>query len=99
MINGGVLARPRCTIRFMWAPESAGTRAYLERYPDETKRTGEDVTKNRNSMHLMRAPSELGLQQAETTVSTLLSLGTSVLRVFFDSTRTPPRLFRSNNLI
>ena len=49
----------------MWIPEIQGTRAYLERYPDETKRivaaismdmVGEDITKNRNSLRLMRTP-------------------------------------------
>ena len=65
LIKAGVLPRPRRTVRFMWVPEIQGTRAYLERYPEETKRmvaaismdmVGEDVTKNRNSLHLMRTP-------------------------------------------
>lgn len=64
LINDGVLPRPRRTIRFLWIPEIQGTRAYLQRYPDEAKRmvaaiamdmVGEDVGKNRNSLHLMRA--------------------------------------------
>ena len=65
LIDDGTLPRPRRTIRFMWIPEIQGTRAYLERYPDETKNmvaaismdmVGEDVTKNRNSLRLMRTP-------------------------------------------
>jgi len=65
LIREGVLPRPKRTVRFMWVPEIQGTRAYLERYPEETKRmvaaismdmVGEDVTKNRNSLHLMRTP-------------------------------------------
>ena len=65
LIDDGVLPRPRRTVRFLWIPEIQGTRAYLERYPEETKRTvaaismdmvGEDVTKNHNSLHLMRTP-------------------------------------------
>ncbi|MBI3207810.1 MAG: M28 family peptidase [Candidatus Solibacter usitatus] len=65
LIDDSVLPRPRRTIRFLWVPEIQGTRAYLERYPDETKRmisaismdmVGEDVTKNRNSLRLMRTP-------------------------------------------
>ncbi len=65
LINDGVLPRPRRTIRFLWIPEIAGTRAYLRRYPEEAKRmvaaismdmVGEDVAKNRNSLHLMRTP-------------------------------------------
>ena len=65
LIRDGVLPRPRRTVRFMWVPEIQGTRAYLERFPEETKRmvaaismdmVGEDVTKNRNSLHLMRTP-------------------------------------------
>ena len=63
LIHDGVLPRPRRTIRFLWIPEIQGTRAYLQRFPDEAKRmvaaismdmVGEDVTKNRNSLHLMR---------------------------------------------
>ena len=63
LIHDGVLPRPRRTVRFLWIPEIQGTRAYLQRYPDEAKRmvaaismdmVGEDVTKNRNSLHLMR---------------------------------------------
>ncbi len=63
LINDGVLPRPRRTIRFLWIPEIQGTRAYLLRFPEETKRmvaaismdmVGEDVGKNRNSLHLMR---------------------------------------------
>ena len=63
LIHDGVLPRPRRTIRFLWVPEIQGTRAYLQRYPDEAKRmvaaismdmVGEDVQKNRNSLHLMR---------------------------------------------
>jgi aminopeptidase YwaD len=63
MINDGVLPRPRRTIRFIWIPEIQGTRAYLQRYPEEARRmvaaiamdmVGEDVGKNRNSLHLMR---------------------------------------------
>jgi hypothetical protein len=65
LIKEGVMPRPRRTVRFLWVPEIQGTRAYLERYPEETKRmvaaismdmVGEDVTKNRNSLHLMRMP-------------------------------------------
>jgi hypothetical protein len=68
LIDDGVLPRPRRTVRFMWVPEIQGTTAYLERYPEETKRTvaaismdmvGEDVTKNHNSLHLMRTPYSL----------------------------------------
>lgn len=63
LIHDGVLARPRRTVRFLWVPEISGTRAYLDRYKDEAKRmvadismdmVGEDVTKNHNSLHLMR---------------------------------------------
>jgi aminopeptidase YwaD len=65
LIDDGVLPRPRRTVRFLWIPEIQGTRAYLERYPDETKNivaaismdmVGEDVTKNHNSLHLQRTP-------------------------------------------
>ncbi len=65
LIDAGVLPRPRRTIRFLWIPEIQGTRAYLERYPEEAKNmvaaismdmVGEDVTKNHNSLHLMRTP-------------------------------------------
>ena len=65
LIDDGVLPRPKRTVRFLWIPEIQGTRAYLERYPEETKRmvaaismdmVGEDVTKNHNSLHLMRTP-------------------------------------------
>ena len=65
LIDDGVLPRPKRTIRFLWIPEIQGTTAYLERYPEEAKRmvaaismdmVGEDVTKNHNSLHLMRTP-------------------------------------------
>ena len=65
LIDDGVMPRPKRTVRFMWVPEIQGTTAYLERYPEETKRmvaaismdmVGEDVTKNHNSLHLMRTP-------------------------------------------
>ncbi|MBI4874070.1 MAG: M28 family peptidase [Acidobacteria bacterium] len=65
LIQDGVLPRPRRTVRFLWVPEIQGTRAYLDRYPEETKRmvaaismdmVGEDVQRNRNSLHLMRTP-------------------------------------------
>jgi len=65
LINEGVLPRPRRTVRFLWIPEIQGTRAYLQRYPDEAKRmvaaismdmVGEDISKNHNSLHLMRTP-------------------------------------------
>jgi aminopeptidase YwaD len=65
LIDDGVLPRPHRTVRFLWVPEIQGTRAYLERYPEEAKRmvaaismdmVGEDVTKNHNSLHLMRTP-------------------------------------------
>lgn len=65
LIADGVLPRSRRTVRFLWIPEIQGTRAYLQRYPDEAKRmvaaismdmVGEDVTKNHNSLHLMRTP-------------------------------------------
>lgn len=63
LIQDGVLPRPRRTVRLLWIPEIQGTRAYLQRYPEEAKKmvaaismdmVGEDVTKNRNSLHLMR---------------------------------------------
>ncbi|HXJ39721.1 MAG TPA: M28 family peptidase, partial [Bryobacteraceae bacterium] len=65
LIDDGVLPRPKRTVRFMWVPEIQGTTAYLERYPEEAKQmvaaismdmVGEDVTKNHNSLHLMRTP-------------------------------------------
>jgi len=65
LIDDGVMPRPKRTVRFMWVPEIQGTNAYLDRYPEETKRmvaaismdmVGEDVTKNHNSLHLMRTP-------------------------------------------
>ncbi len=68
LIDDGVLPRPKRTVRFLWVPEIQGTTAYLDRYPEETKRmvaaismdmVGEDVTKNHNSLHLMRTPYSL----------------------------------------
>ncbi|HEY1343280.1 MAG TPA: M28 family peptidase [Bryobacteraceae bacterium] len=65
LIRDGVLPRPRRTVRFLWIPEIQGTRAYLQRYPEEAKNmvaaismdmVGEDVSKNRNSLHLFRTP-------------------------------------------
>jgi aminopeptidase YwaD len=65
LIKDGVLPRPRRTVRFLWIPEISGTRAYLQRYPEEAKNmvaaismdmVGEDVTKNRNSLRLYRTP-------------------------------------------
>jgi hypothetical protein len=65
LIDDGVLPRPRRTVRVMWVPEIQGTNAYLDRYPDEAKKmvaafsidmAGEDVTKNKNSLRLMRTP-------------------------------------------
>lgn len=65
LIKDGVLPRPKRTVRFLWIPEIQGTRAYLDRYPAEAKKmvaaismdmVGEDVTKNRNSLHLFRTP-------------------------------------------
>lgn len=65
LIDDGVLPRPRRTVRVMWVPEISGTNAYLQRYPEETKRivaafsidmAGEDVNKNKNSLRLMRTP-------------------------------------------
>ena len=68
LIDDGVLPRPKRTVRFLWVPEIQGTTAYLQRYPEETKRivaaismdmVGEDVTKNHNSLHLFRTPYSL----------------------------------------
>src|SRR5262245_16150545 len=65
LIQDGLLPRPRRTVRFLWIPEISGTRAYLQRYPEEAKNmvaaismdmVGEDVTKNRNSLRLYRTP-------------------------------------------
>jgi aminopeptidase YwaD len=65
LIHDGVLPRPRRTVRFLWIPEIQGTRAYLQRFPEESKRmvaaismdmVGEDVSKNRNSLHMFRTP-------------------------------------------
>lgn len=65
LIDEGVLPRPHRTVRVMWVPEIQGTNAYLDRYPEEAKRmvaafsidmAGEDVTKNKNSLRLMRTP-------------------------------------------
>lgn len=65
LIRDGVLPRPRRTVRFLWVDETQGTRAYLDRYPEEAKNivtaiamdmVGEDVSKNRSSLHLFRTP-------------------------------------------
>jgi len=65
LINEGKLARPARTIRFLWVPEISGSLAYLTRYPEERSKmiaaismdmVGEDVRKNRNSLHLYRNP-------------------------------------------
>src|SRR5258708_24486455 len=65
LIADGVLPRPRRTVRFLWIPEIQGPRGYLQRYPDGAKRmvaaismdmVGEDTTKNKNRLHLMRTP-------------------------------------------
>jgi aminopeptidase YwaD len=65
LIDDGVLPRPRRTVRFMWVPEIAGSNAYLDRYPEETKHfvaavsidmAGEDVKSNKNSLYLIRTP-------------------------------------------
>jgi aminopeptidase YwaD len=65
LIRDGILPRPKRTVRFLWIPEIQGTRAYLQRYPDEAKNmvaaismdmVGEDVSKNRNALHLFRTP-------------------------------------------
>jgi len=65
LIDDGVLKRPRRTVRFMWVPEIAGSQAYLDKYPEETKRfiaavsvdmAGENVNINKNSLYLIRTP-------------------------------------------
>jgi hypothetical protein len=65
LIDDGVLPRPKRTIRILWVPEIQGTTAYLNRYPEETKRmvaafsvdmAGEDNKINKNSLRLMRTP-------------------------------------------
>ena len=61
MIKEGILPRPRRTVRFLWIPEIAGTRAYLKAHPDlaahaiasvSTDMVGANQTLNHNSLHL-----------------------------------------------
>jgi hypothetical protein len=65
LIDDGVLPRPKRTVRILWVPEIQGTTAYLNRFPEETKRmvaafsidmAGEDTKVNKNSLRLMRTP-------------------------------------------
>ena len=73
LIDDGVLPRPRRTVRFMWVPEIAGSNAYLDRYPEETKHfvaavsidmAGEDVKSNKNSLYLIRTPGSVRSMKA-----------------------------------
>lgn len=68
LIRGGVLSRPRRTVRFLWVPEISGPRAYMERYPDFASRVlaainmdavSADQSKNKNSLHLNTTPDSL----------------------------------------
>jgi len=68
LIDDGVLKRPRRTVRFIWVPEIQGSNAYLDKYPEETKRfvaavsidmAGENTRLNKNSLYLMRTPASM----------------------------------------
>ena len=61
MIKEGVLPKPKRTVRFLWVPEIAGTRAYLQKHPElgehvvasiSTDMVGANQTINHNSLHL-----------------------------------------------
>ncbi|MFC1729557.1 M28 family peptidase [candidate division KSB1 bacterium] len=65
LMNKGVIEQPRRSIRFLWVPEISGTRAYIRRFPDETKKmiaginmdmVGEDLVKTRSYFHVSRTP-------------------------------------------
>ncbi|MCK4965375.1 M28 family peptidase, partial [bacterium] len=69
LIKQGKIPRPKRSIRFLWIPEMTGTRLYLRRFPDEVKNmiaainldmVGEDVSKNRNALHLYRSVDSRG---------------------------------------
>lgn len=63
LIKRGVIEPPRRSIRFLWVPEMSGTRAYIERYPEEIKKmiaginmdmVGEDLVETRSYFHVSR---------------------------------------------
>lgn len=69
LIKQGKIARPKRSIRFLWIPEMTGTKLYLRRFPEEVKNiiaainldmVGEDVSKNRNALHLYRSVDSRG---------------------------------------
>jgi len=68
LINAGVIARPKRTIRFLWVPEISGTMAYLRAHPEQARRVvaalnmdmvGINVTKNGSALRLYRNPDSL----------------------------------------
>ncbi|HKE22969.1 MAG TPA: DUF4910 domain-containing protein, partial [Bryobacteraceae bacterium] len=65
LIAGGVLPRPRRTLRFVWGPEVEGTMAYLARHPEIRSRlradihmdmVGGDFFKNKSVFHVTATP-------------------------------------------
>jgi hypothetical protein len=57
LIKKGIIPQPRRTTRFLWVPEMSGTREYINRYPEQIKKTiaginmdmvGEDMFKCRS---------------------------------------------------
>ena len=68
LVHDGKLPRPRRTVRFLWAPEIAGTMCYLARHSDEIPKmraaihmdmVGGDTKVTKAIFHLTRTPASL----------------------------------------
>src|SRR3954468_4665360 len=81
IIRPGALPKPEPTVRFLWSPEIAGTRAYLRKHPElgqhvvasiSTDMVGANQSINHNSLHLNQ------------TISLIPSVINDVSRQFFE---------------
>lgn len=68
LIDDGILPRPRRTVRFLWAPEFAGTRPWMEKHADMVPRmlagfnmdmVGAALDVHKGNLHLYRTPASL----------------------------------------
>jgi hypothetical protein len=81
LIDAGKLPRPKRDIHFLWVPEISGTRAWLQKYPDVTKRLIADLNYDMEGLGLRTGSTQWVMHRTPDTFPTFLNdLCANVLR-------------------
>lgn len=84
LVKKGLIEQPRRSIRFIWFPEFSGSRAYVQKHPDEMERVFAGINMDMVGEHLVKARSYFNVSRSAWAMPSFFS---DVVQDFAELTR------------